>query len=102
MEKESRDAKNREAQLEKDKRRLEERLAALERGSKSGTKTPIAHESKDGWPPADVIGKIPSSNSPVRKGFESGAGAALLPSATALREGASPIREGASINGRKF
>lgn len=33
LEKESRDAKNREAQLEKDKRRLEERLAALERGS---------------------------------------------------------------------
>lgn len=76
LEKESRDAKNREAQLEKDKRRLEERLAALERRSKSGTKTPIANESKDGWPPADVIGKIPSSNSPVRKGFESGAGAA--------------------------
>lgn len=73
LEKESRDAKNREAQLEKDKRRLEERLAALERGSKSGAKTPITHESKDGWPPADVIGKIPSSNSPVRKGFESGA-----------------------------
>lgn len=72
LEKESRDAKSREAQLEKEKRRLEDRLAALERGSKSGTKTPTAHESKDGWPPADVIGKIPSSNSPVRKGFESG------------------------------
>lgn len=72
LEKESRDAKNREAQLEKDKRRLEERLAALERGSKSGIKTSIANESKDGWPPADVIGKLPSANSPVRKGFESG------------------------------
>ncbi|WP_289077880.1 TrbI/VirB10 family protein [uncultured Parasutterella sp.] len=90
LEKESRDAKNREAKLEKDKRRLEERLAALERGSKSGAKTPITHESKDGWPPADVIGKIPSSNSPVRKGFESGAGATASSQRYSAQGSASP------------
>lgn len=73
LEKENREAKSREAKLENDKRRLEERLVSIEKSLKSKQASASkVQESPDGWPPSDVLGKVPAASNSNRKGFASG------------------------------
>lgn len=70
LEKESKEAKQREAKLQSDKKRLEDRIALLEKNAPKAHRPAEAAPSEDGWPPAEILGKQPISN---KKGFTSGA-----------------------------
>ena len=70
LERESKEAKQREAKLQSDKKRLEDRIALLEKNAPKAHRPTEAAPSEDGWPPAEILGKQAISN---KKGFTSGA-----------------------------
>lgn len=70
LEKESKEAKQREAKLQSEKKRLEDRIALLEKNAPKANRPAEAATSEDGWPPSEILGKQPISN---KKGFTSGA-----------------------------
>lgn len=69
LERESKEAKQREAKLQSDKKRLEDRIALLEKNAPRTNRQAEAAPSEDGWPPSEILGKQPISQ---RTGFTSG------------------------------
>ena len=52
LERESKEAKQREAKLQSDKKRLEDRIALLEKNALKANRPTEAAPSEDGWPPS--------------------------------------------------
>ena len=69
LERESKEAKQREAKLQSDKKRLEDRIALLEKNAPKANRPTDAASSEDGWPPSEILGKQPISK---KTGFTSG------------------------------
>lgn len=69
LEKESKGAKQREAKLQSEKKRLEDRIALLEKNAPKTNRQTDAAPSEDGWPPSEILGKQPISK---KTGFTSG------------------------------
>lgn len=69
LERESKEAKQREAKLQSDKKRLEDRIALLEKNAPKANRPTEADPSEDGWPPSEILGKQPISK---KTGFTSG------------------------------
>ena len=69
LERESKEAKQREAKLQSDKKRLEDRIALLEKNAPKANRQADASPSEDGWPPSEILGKQPISK---KTGFTSG------------------------------
>lgn len=69
LERESKEAKQREAKLQSDKKRLEDRIALLEKNAPRTNRPAEATPSEDGWPPSEILGKQPISK---KTGFTSG------------------------------
>ena len=61
LEKESKGAKQREAKLQSEKKRLEDRIALLEKNAPKTNRQTDAAPSEDGWPPSEILGKQPIS-----------------------------------------
>ena len=61
LERESKEAKQREAKLQSDKKRLEDRIALLEKNAPKANRPTETAPSEDGWPPSEVLGKQPIS-----------------------------------------
>ena len=69
LERESKEAKQREAKLQSAKKRLEDRIALLEKNAPRTNRQSDAAPSEDGWPPSEILGKQPISQ---KTGFTSG------------------------------
>lgn len=69
LERESKEAKQREAKLQSAKKRLEDRIALLEKNAPRTNRQSDAAQSEDGWPPSEILGKQPISQ---KTGFTSG------------------------------
>ena len=69
LERESKEAKQREAKLQSDKKRLEDRIALLEKNAPKANRPTDAASTEDGWPPSEILGKQPISK---KTGFTSG------------------------------
>ena len=69
LERESKEAKQREAKLQSDKKRLEDRIALLEKNAPKANRPTEAAPSEDGWPPSEILGNQPISK---KTGFTSG------------------------------
>ena len=69
LERESKEAKQREAKLQSDKKRLEDRIALLEKNAPRANRQTETAPSEDGWPPSEILGKQPISK---KTGFTSG------------------------------
>ena len=57
LERESKEAKQREAKLQSDKKRLEDRIALLEKNAPKANRPTDAASSEDGWPPSEILGR---------------------------------------------
>ena len=61
LERESKEAKQREAKLQSDKKRLEDRIALLEKNAPKANRPTETAPSEDGWPPSEILGNSRSA-----------------------------------------
>ena len=79
LERESKEAKQREAKLQSDKKRLEDRIALLEKNAPKANRPTDAASSEDGWPPSDILASSRMPRPLLRRLVSSSTISALLP-----------------------